>query len=157
MENFERDEKSLETIRCNCGGRNAASARTLGRLVAFAIVVIGALVIAAGLSACTDDDDDGPDTEWYISGVWQDNQSWDEDMVFYSDGTGYWESTSTGYYLDFDYYCFGNMIYFTFYPVEAPPYGLDCYIDFINDGNMSISWPADSFYGPVTVYYTRVD
>ena len=49
------------------------------------------------------------------------------------------------------------MIYFTFYPVEAPPYDLDCYIDFVNDGNMSITWPADSFYGPVTVYYTRVD
>lgn len=136
---------------------NVSAAKRLGRMVALAMVLFASLVVAVGLTSCVDDDDDGPATDWYFSGVWQNNEYPDEDMVFYSDGTGYWESVSTGSYLDFDYYCYGDWIYFTFYPAEAPAYTLDCYIDLINDGNMSITWPAGSFYGATTIYYTRID
>lgn len=132
------------------------SAKSLGRAVALCIVLIGALVVAIGFSACTDDND-GPGSDWYISGLWQNNSYPDEEMVFYSEGTGYWQSISTGDYLDFDYYCFGNWIYFTFYPAGAPSYDLDCTIDMINGGRMNITWPPGSMYGPVTIWYTRVD
>lgn len=142
------DEKAAAT---------SAKTKLLGRFVALAILVIGALVIALGMGSCTDDyDEDDPDAEWYLNGVWQDNDALDEDMVFYTDGTGYWESVSTGAYLDFDY-CYGDWIYFTFYPAGAPSYELSCRINFIDDWNIYIVWPPDSFYGPVTVYYTRID
>lgn len=137
--------------------QSTPSARMTGRVIALIIVLVGALVIALGMSSCTVDDDDGPDTDWYISGVWQNDYAFDEDMVFYTDGTGYWESVSTGSYMDFDYYCYGNWIYFTFYPVQAPPYTLDCRIEFIDDWHMYIVWPPDSFYGPATVYYSRIE
>ena len=139
------------------GVDRVSAAKRLGRMVALAMVLFASLVVAVGLTSCVDDDNDGPETDWYFSGVWQNNEYLDEVMVFYSDGTGYWESVSTGAYLDFDYYCYGNWVYFTFYPVESAPYTLDCYIDLINDGNMSITWPAGSFYGATTIYYTRID
>lgn len=124
------------------------------------MLTLGGLVAGIALltlSSCVDDPDDGPDTDWYLSGVWQDNMNIDETMTFYSDGTGYWQSGYTGSYLDFDYYCFGNSIYFTMYPVGAPSYTLNCYIDVIDSGNLSITWPPSSMFGSTTIYYTRVD
>lgn len=134
----------------------SALQKMLGRYVAIVIVAIGALAIVVGLTGCVDDDNDGPDTDWYISGVWSNNSYPDEEMVFYSDGTGYWMSLSDGSTIDYDYYCYGDRIYFTFYPPYDAPYTLDCYIDFVNSGNMSITWPPSSWYGALTIYYTRV-
>ena len=131
------------------------SAKALGRAVALCIVLIGALVVAIGFSACTDAYDDGPGSDWYLSGEWQNNSYPDEEMIFYSDGS--WQSLSSGSYLDFDYYCYGDWIYFTFYPAGAPSYTLDCTISMVNGGTMSITWPPGSMYGPVTIWYTRVD
>lgn len=134
--------------------------RSIGRLMAVVMATLGAMVAGLALltfSACTADDDDAPASDWYISDVWQNNYSADETMTFHSNGSGYWQSLSTGSYLDFDYYCFGNSIYFTMYPTGAPSYTLDCYIDMINSGNMSITWPPSSPYGSTTIYYTRVD
>lgn len=144
----------------NAGGVEVRSLagiqKRLGRFVALVMLTIGALAVAIGLTGC-EDDDNGPDTDWYISGVWQNNSYPDEEMVFYSDGTGFWWSMSGGSSLDFDYYCYGDMVYFTFYPPYEASYTLDCYIDFINSGNLSITWPASSWYGPTTIYYTRID
>lgn len=133
------------------------SARTMGRLVALCIVLIGALAIGIAFSACDDEDDYGRGGDWYINGVWQNNTYPDEDMVFYDDGTGYWESLSEGAYLNFDYYCEGNWIYFTMYPDGGPAYTLDCTISMPNGGNMSITWPAGSMWGPVTMWYSRIN
>lgn len=134
-----------------------AKQKSVGRYVALVIVAIGALAIIVGLTSCVDDDDNGPDTDWYISGVWSNNSYPDEEMVFYSDGTGYWMSVSDGSAIDYDYYCYGDRIFFTFYPPYDSPYTIDCYIDFMNSGNMSITWPPDSWYGPITIYYSRID
>lgn len=149
-------QKSGATRVVSLGHEQAA--RRLGRLVALCIILIGALSIGIAFSACADDDDDyGSDGMWYIAGVWQNNSYPDEDMVFNSDGTGYWESLSEGSYLDFDYYCQGDWIYFTMYPVNGPSYTLDCTIDMVSGGSMSITWPAGSMYGPVTIWYSRVN
>lgn len=135
--------------------------RSIGRCMAVVMATLGAMaagVALLALSSCTlDDDDNAPSSDWYISGVWQNNSSVDETMTFHSDGSGHWQSGATGSYLDFDYYCFGNSIYFTMYPTGAPSYNLDCYIDMIDSGNMSITWPPSSPYGSTTIYYTRVD
>ena len=134
--------------------------RSIGRLMALVMATLGAMAAGVAMltfASCTDDEPAGPGGDWYIEGVWQNNSSPDEDMTFYSDGTGYWESNSIGSYLDFDYYCVGNGIYFTMYPAGAPEYTLICYIDIINSGNMSITWPPSSPYGPTTIYYTRID
>ena len=132
------------------------SAKKLGRLVALCIILIGAISIGIAFSACTDEDD-GPAGWWYINGVWQNNSYPDEDMVFNSDGSGYWESLSEGSYLNFDYYCQGDWIYFTMYPVNGPSYTLDCTIDMVSNSSMSITWPAGSMYGPVTIWYSRIN
>jgi|GEM_PF-789139 len=159
MDNFMREEtfarERVEQM-APAEAEHHRAAKAMGRIIGLAIVLIGALVIAVGLTACSDDDDE-PGYDWYLSGVWENNSYPDENMVFYNDGTGYWESEARESYLDFDYYCFGDWIYFTFYPVGAPSYELDCTIDMINSGNLSITWPAGSFYGPVTIYYTRMD
>lgn len=133
-----------------------STARTLGRLVAITMVALGSLAVLLGMTAC-DPDDDGPGQDWYLSGVWENNSAIDEDMVFYSDGTGYWTSNSTGSYLDFDYYCLGDWIYFTMYPDYGPSYTLDCTIGMMGPDDMYITWPANSMYGPTTIYYSRVD
>lgn len=134
-------------------------ARTLGRFVALAILLFGALAVAVGMTACDFDDDDPnePDADWYLSGVWANQTYPDEDMYFFEDGTGYWQSNSTGSYLDFDYYCYGDNIFFTFYPAGAPQYSLNCYIYMRDGGHMSITWPPSSMYGSVTIWYYRVD
>lgn len=133
-------------------------ARKLGRMVACAILFIGALTVAVGLTAC-DYDDDPYDTrdDWYLSGVWANEMYPDENMVFYDDGTGYWESMTTYDYLDFDYYCNGGNIYFTFYPVGNPSYTLNAFIDMRNGTHMAITWPPSSMFGATTIYYYRVD
>ncbi len=154
IKNIKRDFEKLPVA---VNAETAPSDKTLGRLVALALVLFGALVMAAGLSSCEPEYDDEPDSEWYLNGVWANNSYPDENMVFSGDGTGYWESVSTGDYLEFDYYCYNDGIVFTFYPLEMPPYSLSCYINLINGGTMSISWPGDSFYGPVTILYTRID
>lgn len=141
-----------------CGGREKGLAecqKRLGRIVALIMLAIGTLAVAVGLTGCVDDDD-GPQTDWYISGVWQNNSYPDEQMVFYSDGTGYWYSISDGSSLDFDYYCYADMIYFTFYPPYEPSYDVACYIDFMSSSALSITWPGDSWYGPAQIFYTRL-
>lgn len=130
-------------------------ARKLGRLVALAMAMFGALVIAIGTTGCTDDDDDGPSPDWTITGTWENEYAEDEIMVFYSTGSGYWQSTSTGSYLDFSYTCAGDYIYFTMMPAGAPAYNLTCTINVYDDDEMSITWPASSMYGPTTIYYER--
>ncbi len=131
-------------------------ARTLGRLVALIILLVGGLTVAVGLSAC-DDDDDNPDADWYLSGQWANNVYPNDEMYFFNNGTGYWMSNSSGESLDFNYYCNDDDIYFTFFPVGAPSYSLDCDIDMINGRNMIITWPPSSIYGPVTIPYYRVN
>ena len=131
-------------------------AKMFGRIVALAIIMVGALAVAVGLSACRLDDDDDPDSDWYLSGVWADTEYPDEAMVFYGDGTGYWQSDSTGDYLDFDYYCYGDNIFFTFYPAGAPAYNLTCHIYMYGGRSMSITWPPSSMFGAVTIDYYRV-
>lgn len=140
-----------------CGTREV-TAKLLGRLVALAIILVGAIAVAVGLTACDVDDgyQDEPDRDWYLSGVWENDSYADENIVFYEDGTGYWQSVSTGDYLDFDYYCYGTNIFFTFYPAGAPSYNLNCAIYMDSGASMTIVWPSSSMYGPVTIQYTRI-
>ena len=148
--------ESLERYR-KCGGKDReVLAKTMGRLVALAIILVGALVVAVGMSACHMDDDDDPDSDWYLSGVWADTEYPDEVMVFYGDGTGYWLSDSTGDYLDFDYYCYGDNLFFTFYPFGAPSYNINCYIVMNGARRMSITWPPSSMFGSVTIDYYKI-
>ncbi len=149
--------KSGTPFRRDKGKEHEALAKMLGRFVALAIILVGAIAVAVGMSACQMDDDDDPDSDWYLSGAWADTEYPDEIMVFYGDGTGYWQSDSTGDYLDFDYYCYGDNIFFTFYPAGAPSYNLNCYIDMTTGKSMSITWPPSSMYGAVTIYYYRVN
>ncbi len=135
--------------------RNNQTHMTLLKRWFFYLSLLAAgMAMCATLTSCEDDVEDTPDTYWYVSGSYQSNYDADEVMNFYSNGTGYWESLSTGDYLDFDYYCWGNNIYFTFLPDYQAPYTMMCGLTVYRGGDISITWPADSFYGPVTIYYS---
>lgn len=153
----EQENLPVDVHAAGCTSREV-TAKVLGRLVALAILLVGAIVVAVGLTACDMDDDnsDEPDRDWYLAGTWENDTYPDESMTFYEDGTGYWMSDISGDFLDFDYYCYGSNIFFTFYPAGAASYNLSSAIYMDGGGSMTIVWPPSSMYGPVTIQYTRI-
>lgn len=114
------------------------------------------IMVGLTFASCTDDVDD-QEARWYLSGTWQSMQYPDEIMVFYMDGTGYWQDTYTGDYEDFDYYCNGDVLWFTWYPPYDPAYNERCLIYTTNPNAMQITYPSGSHYGGVTIYYSRIN
>jgi len=81
----------------------------------------------------------------------------DEYLYFHMDGTGYWEDYYSGEYENFNYYCDGNYLWFRWFPEYGPSYTEDCSIYMTNGNAMQITYPPTSGYGPVTLYYSRVE
>ena len=48
---------------------NGCHARKLGRLVALVMILFASIVVAAGLTACVDEDDEPYGDDWYLSRI----------------------------------------------------------------------------------------
>lgn len=116
------------------------------------IMVITALVAAAGLTACDDEPGYGG---MRLTGTWDNvNQSGDT-YTFYANGTGRWDGLYES--MSFDYYLSGDQLDFTFYPVGEPPYSLYCTFSMNGAGNMiTISFPPGNGFGWTTEYYRLI-
>lgn len=118
------------------------------------LLIISLMAGATALSSC---EDDTYNERWYLSGTWQCMQYPDETLCFYMDGTGHWENNYNGDYEEFDYYCNGSYLYFQWYPMFGPSYSENCSIFMTNNNAMQITYPSSSGYGPVTLYYSRIN
>ncbi len=118
-------------------------------------ILLVAAVIAVGLTLTTSCDDN-MDERWYLSGTWQCMQYPEETLTFYMDGTGEWNNNYTGEYEDFTYYCQGDYLWFTWYPLYDRPYDEGCTIIATNPNAIQITYPPSNGYGPYTLYYSRL-
>lgn len=118
------------------------------------MALIMAVVMATGLTACYDGPYGGPD-DWYLSGVYANDNDYSETYTFYPNGTGIYSD----YYgdMDFDYYCTGGSIYFTFYPYDGPPYSLNCGITTSGRRSLIITYPPGNGFGYTSQSYTLVN
>ncbi len=127
-----------------------------GRVSRLMLGTLLALFTLTVFSSCEDDPYyGGYDDYWYLSGQYENQYSFDDWFTFYPDGTGYFEDDYGGY-LEFDYYCWNNVIYFTFYPSYGPSYDLDCQIQTNSPNTITITFPPGNGFGFTTIVYRRI-
>ncbi len=131
------------------------SAGRVSRYLTFVVMSLGLLLASSALTSCEDDDPYGYGDDWYLTGTWANVQDYSETYTFYYDGTGYWQ-TYDGDYLEFDYYCEGGSIYFTFYPDYGPSYGMNCGVAYNGGSSLIITYPPGNGWGYTSVSYIRV-